>query len=107
MPKFLGRGSYTAEGWKGLEKESPTHRRDFIAKFLESVGGTLETFYFTFGEDDFVFIADYPDAGTAAAVAIAVQESGMIKSHQTLLLSVEEMEVALNKKNVHFRAPGR
>ena len=41
MPKYLGHGSYTAEGWKGLEKESPTHRREFIAKFLASVGGKL------------------------------------------------------------------
>jgi uncharacterized protein with GYD domain len=106
MPKFLGHGSYTAEGWKGVEKETATHRRDFVAKFLQSVGGKLETFYFTFGEHDFVWIADFPDAATAAAVAIAVQESGMIKSHQTLVLTVEEMDVALRRR-VDFRAPGR
>ncbi len=106
MTKVLGHGGYTAEGWKGLEKETARHRRDFISKFLESVCGKLESFYFTFGEHDFVFIAEFPDAGTAAAVAIAVQESGMIKSHQTLLLTAEELDVAL-KKHVDFRAPGR
>jgi len=106
MPKFLGHGSYTAEGWKGVEKETPTHRRDFVAKFLETVGGKLEVFYFAFGEHDFVWIADYPDVATAAAVAIAVQESGMIKGHQTLLLTAEELDAAL-KKHVDFRAPGR
>jgi uncharacterized protein with GYD domain len=107
MPKFLGHGNYTAEGWKGLEKETPTHRRDFVAKFLESVGGKLESFYFSFGEHDFVFIADLPDAGTAAAVSIAVQESGMVKSHQTLLITVEELEAALKKKHAPYRPPGR
>jgi uncharacterized protein with GYD domain len=106
MPKFLGHGTYTAEGWRGLERETATHRRDFVAKFLESVGGKLEVFYFAFGEHDFVCIADFPDAETAAAVAVAVQESGMIKSHQTLLLTAEEMDAAL-KKSVEFRAPGR
>lgn len=106
MPKYLGHGTYTAEGWKGLEKEAPTRRRDFIANFLASVGGRLEAFYFTFGEYDFVWIADYPDSITAAAVAVAVQESGMVKSHQTLLLTAEDMDAAL-KKHVDYRAPGR
>jgi uncharacterized protein with GYD domain len=105
MPKYLGHGSYTAEGWKGLQKETPTRRRDFIANFLASVGGKLESFYFAFGEHDFIWIADYPDNITAAAVAVAVQESGMIRSHQTPLLTVEDMDAAL-KKRVDFRPPG-
>ena len=106
MPKYLGHGSYTADGWKGLEKELPTHRQEFIANFLASVGGKLESFYFTFGEHDFVWIADYPDDITAAAVAVAVHESGMVKSHQTPLLTAEDMDAAL-KKHVAYRAPGR
>ena len=106
MPKYLGHGSYTAEGWKGLEKESPIHRREFMTNFVTSVGGKLEIFYFTFGEHDFVWIADYPDHITAAAVAVAVQETGTVKSHQTPLLTVEDMEAAF-KKHVAYRAPGR
>jgi len=57
------------------------------------------------GKIYFIWIADYPDNITAAAVAVAVQESGMVKSHQTLLLTVEDMDAAL-KKPVDFRAPG-
>jgi uncharacterized protein with GYD domain len=106
MPKFLGLGSYAAEGWKGVRKESASARRDFVANLLASVGGKLESFYFAFGEHDFVFIADFPDTVTAAAVAIAVAEDGAVKSHATLLLTVEEIDAAL-KKPVHFRAPGR
>ena len=105
MPKYLGLGSYTAEGWKGIEKEHPTHRREFIANFLASVGGKLESYYFTVGDHDFVWIADYPDHITAAAIAVAVQESGMVKSHQTLLLTADDMDAAL-KKHVAYRAPG-
>jgi uncharacterized protein with GYD domain len=106
MPKYLGHGTYTGEGWKGVQKESPTRRRDVIANFLASVGCNLECFYFAFGEYDFVWIADYPDSITAAAASVAAQESGMVKSHQTLLLTAEDMDAAL-KKHVDYRPPGR
>ncbi|HLH12859.1 MAG TPA: GYD domain-containing protein [Methylovirgula sp.] len=105
MPKFLGLGSYTAEAWQGIKNETASHRREFVAHLLTSVGGRLEAFYFAFGEHDFVFIADFPDNVTAAGVAISVAASGTIKSHMTPLLTPEEIDVAL-KKEVHFRPPG-
>lgn len=105
MPKFLGLGKYTAEGWRGVKSESASARRDFVANLLTSVGGRLEAFYFAFGEHDFVFIADFPDNVTAAAVGISVAASGLVKSSETVLLTVEEIDAAL-KKQVHFRAPG-
>jgi uncharacterized protein with GYD domain len=43
-----------------------------LRRATESVGGTLEAFYFAFGEDDAYVIADLPDNETAAAVALAV-----------------------------------
>ncbi len=105
MPKYLGHGSYTTEGWRGLQRESATSRRDSIANLLASVGGELERFYFAFGEHDFVWIADFPDNVTAAAVAVAVAASGMVRSQATLLLTVEEMDAAL-KKDVDYQPPG-
>jgi len=106
MPKFLCLGHYTAEGWQGIKSESASHRREFVAKLLASVGGRLEVFYYAFGDHDFVLIADFPDEVTAAAVAISVATSGAIKSHLTLLLTAEEIDSAL-KKQVGFRAPGK
>lgn len=106
MPKFLGLGSYTAEGWKGVQAESASSRREFVVNLLASVGGRLEAFYYAFGEYDFVFIADIPDNVTAAATSIAAAASGAIKSHLTLLLTAEDIDAAF-KKQVHFRAPGR
>jgi uncharacterized protein with GYD domain len=106
VPKYLGQGSYKTEGWKGLQKESATSRRDAIAKMLASVGGKLENFYFAFGEHDFIWIADFPDNITAAAVAVSVAASGMVKSQATPLLTVEDMDAAL-KKSVAYRPPGR
>jgi uncharacterized protein with GYD domain len=105
MPKFLCLGNYTAEGWQGVKSEGASHRREFVAKLLASVGGKLDLFYFAFGHHDFVLIADFPDNVTAAAVSISVAASGAIKSHMTLLLTAEEIDTAL-KKQIGFRAPG-
>ena len=51
MPKYLIKVSYTPEGARGIAKEGGTSRRDYIDKLLQNSGGTLESFYFAFGED--------------------------------------------------------
>jgi hypothetical protein len=61
--------------------------------------------YFAFGEHDFIWIADFPDNITAAAAAVPVACSGMVKSQATSLLTVEEMDAAL-KKHFDYRPPG-
>ena len=61
MPKFLIETSYTLEGVKGVRSQRGTSRRDAAAQTIESVGGTLEGFYFAFGDTDVYVIADLPD----------------------------------------------
>ena len=56
MPKFLIKASYTTEGTRGLVKDGGTGRRAAVQKLLESIGGTLEAFYFAYGEDDAIVI---------------------------------------------------
>jgi hypothetical protein len=43
---------------------------------------------------------------SAAALSLAVNESGLIASRTIVLLTPEEMDRA-GKKKVHFRAPGK
>src|SRR5512133_3174002 len=69
MPKFLIEASYTLEGVKGLRSAGGSSRRDAVAHALESAGGSLEHFYFAFGDTDAYVIVDLPDAESAAAVA--------------------------------------
>ena len=57
-------------------KEGGSSRKDLIGKMLADMGGSLEAFYFAFGEDDVVVIADLPDNATAAAVGMAVGAAG-------------------------------
>src|ERR687894_605099 len=76
MPKFLFKASYTPQGAQGVMKEGGYSRRDTIQKLAEQSGGTMECFYFGFGETDAYVICDVPDNSTAAAIALAVNSSG-------------------------------
>ena len=62
--------------------------------------------YFAFGDVDCFVIVDLPDNVSAAALSLAVNESGLIASKAIVLLTPEEMDEA-GKKKVHFRAPAK
>ena len=70
MPIFIYRGRYSADAVKGM-MTSPEDREAALAKVFEKAGGKLLAFYLTFGEDDFLTIADCPDHHAAFALAIA------------------------------------
>jgi uncharacterized protein with GYD domain len=59
----------------------------------ESLDGSLEVFYFAFGTDDAIAIADLPSNEAAAAVAVTVG-SGSVSLETTVLLTAEEMDAA-------------
>jgi uncharacterized protein with GYD domain len=105
MPKYLVRGSYTAEGAKGLMKEGGSGRRAAVERVVASSGGTLEAMYFAYGEDDFFCIVDLPDQVSMAAAALTVRASGAVQSSAVPLLTVEEFDAAA-RRSVDFRAPG-
>jgi uncharacterized protein with GYD domain len=105
MPKFLIEASYTLEGVKGLRSAGGSSRRDAVAHSLESVGGSLEHFYFAFGDNDAYVIADLPNAEAAAAVALTVNASGGATTRTMLLLTPEEVDAAA-KLSVEYRPPG-
>ena len=106
MPKYLFEARYSAEGAIGLAKEGGTGRREAVKKHLEEVGGKLESMYFALGEVDCFVIVDLPDNVSAAALSLAVNESGLIASRTIVLLTPEEMDKAVKTK-VHFRGPGK
>jgi len=105
MPKFLIEASYTPEGAKGVQSAGGTSRRDAVAKVAESVGGSLESFYFAFGDCDASVIVDLPDNESAAAVALTVNASGGAKTKTVVLLTPDEVDAAA-KRSVDYRPPG-
>ncbi len=106
MPKFLFQANYTSEGAKGIVKEGGSARRAAIEKATAALGGRLEAFYFAFGAVDAYVIVDLPDNVTAAAMALAVGQSGLASTKTVVLLTPEETDAA-TKKTVNYRGPGR
>src|SRR6188474_3168357 len=72
MPKYMIQASYTADGTKGVMKEGGTKRRATVEANVKAAGGTVEAFYFAFGEADAFVIVDLPDNASAAALSMAV-----------------------------------
>ncbi|MGA8099511.1 MAG: GYD domain-containing protein [Candidatus Cybelea sp.] len=105
MPKFLVHATYTAEGAKGVIKDGGSARREAVEKLLATVGGKLDAFYFTFGDDDAILIVDLPDNEAALAVGMAVGASGAVRSRTTVLIPIEEVDRAA-KRQIVFRPPG-
>jgi uncharacterized protein with GYD domain len=106
MPKYLVQASYVGEGLKGLLKEGGSSRRATVEAVIKGMGGTLESFYYAFGEDDVFGVAEFPDNATAAAFSLTVNASGTIQARTTPLMTPEEIDTAV-KIAVDFRPPGQ
>ena len=105
MPKYLLQINYTLDGVKGVVSKGGSARKAAGQKAAESVGGTLESIYFAFGDTDVFAIADLPDNAAAAALALSVSASGGATVRTTVLLTPEEIDAA-TKKTVQYTAPG-
>ena len=105
MPKFLFEASYTIDGVKGVQSAGGSSRRDAVADVAKSVGGSLESFYFGFGDRDAYVIVDLPSNEAAAAVALTVNSAGGALVKTVVLLTPEEVDAAA-KQSVQYRPPG-
>ncbi|PKN99542.1 MAG: GYD domain protein [Chloroflexi bacterium HGW-Chloroflexi-4] len=106
MHKYLLFGTYTAEGFKGLLAEGGPRRVEAVRIAVESVGGSLESFYFSLGENDFYVIVNLPDNVSATAFSLAGNASAYFNIKTISLLTPEELDNALRIK-VNYRYPGR
>jgi uncharacterized protein with GYD domain len=98
-------GSYTSEGAKGLLKDGGTKRVEAARAAVASAGGTIESFYFGFGKDDFYVTIDLPDNASAAAAALTIGASGRTAARTIVLITPEEIDRAAQVK-VDYTPPG-
>ena len=105
MAKYLFMASYTPEGMKGLIAEGGTGRRALIKHLTQELGGELEVFYYAFGDADVYAIVDFPDGITAAAVTLAINQTGAVNVKATVLLTAEDVDDAA-QLTVKYRPPG-
>jgi uncharacterized protein with GYD domain len=105
VPKYLVEVKYTLDGMKGLKAQGGSARVAASKALIEEVGGSIESFYFAFGDRDAVIIADLPDNVASAALGLIVGASGGVNSAVTVLLTPEEIDEAA-KKQATYRPPG-
>ena len=105
MAKYMMKASYTVDGTKGLMKDGGSARRAAVQKMIEGLGGTLECFYYTFGEPDAFAIIDVPDTVSVAAASLAINATGGARVSTIVLLTPEQIDEAA-KKSVSYRPPG-
>jgi uncharacterized protein with GYD domain len=104
VPLYLGRFKYTQDAIKAMVG-NPQDRSAAAREAVESLGGKLLGFWFTFGEYDGAFLAEAPDNATAAAVAMATGAAG-VSLETTVLLDMDEAQEAMRKAaSVTYRPP--
>ena len=97
MPTYMFQESYTSEAW-AVQIKNPQNRMEVARQVIEAQGGKLLSAYYTFGEDDVVLIAEFPDNVSAATVALTVAGGGAAKAFKTtVLMSAEEILEAMRR----------
>ena len=105
MAKYLFQASYTQAGLAGLQREGGTSRCAALTTTVQSVGGTVEALYYSFGEWDIQLIVDLPDDTAATALSIAFGAAGALNSRVTALVTPEVVDAAI-ATSVAYRPPG-
>ncbi len=94
MAKYLFEVSYSIDGSDGLLKGGGSMGREVAEGLVQSVGGTVESFYYAFGDTDAFLIADLPDQASAVAVSLIAGASGGVVLETTPLITAEEVDAA-------------
>ena len=109
MPTFITQGRFTREAIKGMVV-SPESRADAVARLLSKAGGRLIGYYLTFGEYDFLVIAEAPGETQMAAVLLAAASGGGVTNLKTTLamtsIEAKGAFAAAGDLTPGFRSPG-
>jgi uncharacterized protein with GYD domain len=82
VPIYITQGRYTRDAVKGMIVK-PEDRADAVGRAVAKAGGKLVGYYLTFGEYDFLTIADMPSDIQMAAVLLAAASGGGVTDVRT------------------------
>ena len=105
MPRYLAKACFTPEGLKALRAAGGAERLQSGHALAASLGGTLECYYFAFGDYDAYAILELPSDEAAAAASIAANMGGASKVTVTKLLTADQLDEAF-KLTPDYRTPG-
>lgn len=106
MPKYLIKANYNADGAAGLAAKGGTARRDAVGKMVAEAGGSIESFYYAWGDVDAYVIAELPSDEAMVGIALSVNKSGATSISTTPLLTPEQLDAAASAAP-SYTAPGK
>ena len=108
MPLFLTETKFSEESLQALTHR-PSDRREEAAKVIEAYGGSMQDFYWVFGDADAIFIFEAPDSTAAMSILLTLSTAGAVPSHKTTALlsnddAMDAMKLA-GSKETGYRTP--
>ena len=108
MPLFLTETKFSEESLQALTHR-PSDRREEAAKVIEAYGGSMQDFYWVFGDADAIFIFEAPDSTAAMSILLTLSTAGAGTSHKTTALlsnddAMDAMKLA-GSKETGYRTP--
>jgi uncharacterized protein with GYD domain len=82
MPIYITQGRYSRDAIKGMI-DKPEDRAEALGRMLAKVGGRLIGYYITFGEYDFLTVAEVSNDTQMASVLLAAGSSGAVTDLKT------------------------
>ena len=107
VAKYLLLFGLTGEATKRFV-EKPSDRAVVVRELAGSVGGSLESYYWMFGQYDGAAVVVLPDSHTAAALSLAVTSSGAFTRFETheLIEASDLTAIAERARGIAYQPPG-
>lgn len=107
MAKYLVLFGLTGETIKGFVAR-PSDRVAVLSRTLEAAGGSLESYYWMFGQYDGMAVIEAPDSHTMAALSLAITSSGSFTRFETheLIEAGDLNAIADRAKGISYQPPG-
>ena len=106
MPNYMYSGNYTSKGAAGLLNDGGKAREEEAEKAAASMGGSLEAYYWCYGDMDVMMIINVPSEEMAIKFSLYVGASGVFNGKLTPLITVDTMEAATSTELPFIRLPG-
>lgn len=88
MPTYIRLSKLTKEGFERVDES--TTRTEQMKGMASEMGGTIKSVYMTFGEYDFITIAEFPNDEMYAQFAMRIASDGHVETKT--LKALNEME---------------
>ena len=88
MATYFMFGTYTSDALSAISSHRTSEAVDIIKKF----GGKVDAMYALLGEDDLIFIVDFPDTGAAMKASVAMNKHLDVAFSTTPAVTVDQFD---------------